>query len=417
MSSIIGYYTTRFGELWDMSLYDLVEEAVLGVFKETKLEKEDIDAVFFGNMLGGVLENNLHSPSRISELFGNNLPVFRCEAACASGGVAFHLAHQYLLAQKEATVLVVGAEKMTDHSSCRVVTGLSAAASGEEQETGLTFPGLYGLLARVYLDTYHYSEENLAYVSVKNHYHATLNDKAQFQLAVTLDDVLHSSYVAEPLKVLDSSPISDGAAALIMTNSKKILSEASVSCNILATETASDTIGLNNRERLDELIATKIAADKAFSKARISRKDIQVAEVHDCFTIAELLAMEDLGFWRKGSAGKRIEELPTMYRNDKRCNKRSGKKNDNVKVKGSGKKNDKRISKGSNNGNGLIVNTSGGLKASGHPVGATGVKQIGEIFLQLTDQAHKRQVKNARYGLAHNVGGSGGTAVVTILGQ
>ena len=152
--------------------------------------------------------------------------------------------------------------------------------------------------------------------------------------------------------------------------------------NILACETANDTISLKKRERIDQILATKIAADKAFTKGKISRKDIKVAEVHDCFSIAELLAMEDLGFWKKGEGGKKITELSTLY--------------------------------GSNGD--LIVNTSGGLKAAGHPVGATGIKQIGEIYLQLTNQATNRQVKNAKFGLAHNVGGSGGTAVVTILG-
>ena len=381
MSHLIGYYTTQFGELWNKSLFDLVEEAIAGVLKQNKLANEQIDAVFFGNMLAGVLENNLHSTSKIAEILKINVPIFRAEAACASGGAAFNLAKTYLEANSNKNVLVVGAEKMTDYSPEETITGLSAAASGEEQESGLTFPGLYGMMANYYLEKYHYTEENLAYVSVKNHYHGSLNEKAHFRRKITINDVLRSPYVAYPLKVLDSSPISDGASAVILTNNRDLIKKQKNSVSVLSSELVTDTISLKERKKIDEILATKNAADIAFEKAKISRRDIGIAEVHDCFSIAEILAMEDLGFWEKGTGGNKITELSTMF----------------------------------GNGGSLIVNTSGGLKAAGHPVGATGIKQIGEIFLQLTNQAEKRQVKNVKYGLAHNVGGSGGTAIVTIL--
>ncbi|KKP36382.1 MAG: Thiolase [Candidatus Roizmanbacteria bacterium GW2011_GWA2_32_13] len=382
MNYITGYYTTRFGELWDKSLFDLVEEALRGVLKQNNLESSQIDAVFFGNMLAGVLENNLHSTSKIAEILKINVPIFRSEAACASGGVAFNLAKTYLDANPNQNILVIGAEKMTDYSPEETITGLSAAASGEEQEAGLTFSGLYAMMANLYIEKYHYTEENLAYVSVKNHYHGSLNEKAHFRRKISIENVLQSPYVAYPLKVLDSSPISDGASAVVLTNNQDIAKKQKHTVTILASEVATDTISLKGRKNLEEILATKNAADKAFKKAKINREDIGVAEVHDCFSIAEILAMENLGFWKKGQGGERIKELSTMY---------------------------------GNNGD-LIVNTSGGLKAAGHPVGATGIKQIGEIFLQLTKQAEKRQVRNVKYGLAHNVGGSGGTAVVTILG-
>lgn len=381
MISVIGYYTTQFGELWHKSLFDLVEEAIFGVLDEISMEKERIEAVFFGNMLAGVLENNLHSSARIAEILKTNVPVFRVESACASGGAAFHMAKSYLQAGRAKTVLVVGAEKMTDFSPEENVSALAAAASGEEQEAGLTFPGLYAILAQYYLEKYHYREENLAYVSVKNHYHGRLNEKAHFRKEITVSDVLKSAYVAYPLKVLDCSPVSDGAASLIISNDKGLVKKAENKVAVLASEVATDTISLKERRQLEEILATRIAAEKAFRKAKLDRKDIRVAEVHDCFSIAEILALEDLGFWQKGQGGRIIKGLSTM----------------------------------SGSGGDLIVNTSGGLKAAGHPLGATGVKQIGEIFLQLTSQAGKRQVKNAHYGLAHNVGGSGGTAVVTIL--
>lgn len=382
MNYITGYYTTKFGELWDKSLFDLVEEAINGVLKTTNLENNQIDAVFFGNMLAGALGNNLHTTSKISELMKINVPIFRSEAACASGGVAFNLAKTYLDANSNKTVLVLGAEKMTDYSPEEAITGLVAAASGEEQEAGLTFPGLYAMIANYYLEKYHYTEKNLAHISVKNHYHGTLNDKAHFQRNVTLEQVLESPYVAYPLKVLDSSPISDGASSIIMSNNINFIKKQKSATSVLASEIATDTISLKERIRIDEILATKIAADLAFKNAKVRREDISVIEVHDCFSIAEILAMEDLGFWKKGDGGNRSGEMSTMF----------------------------------GGGGNLIVNTSGGLKAAGHPVGATGIKQIGEIFLQLTGQAENRQVKNAKYGLAHNVGGSGGTAVVTILG-
>lgn len=382
MISLIGYYTTQFGELWDKSLSDLIEEAIIGVLKNSNLDKKQIDAIFFGNMLAGVLENNLHAPSKIAEILGVNIPIFRVEAACASGGVAFHLAKNYFESKQGKTVLVIGAEKMTDYSPEETTSALVSAASGEEQEAGLTFPGLYALMANYYLQKYKYAEENLAYVGVKNHFHGTLNEKAHFRKKITIEQILKSPYIAYPLKVLDSSPISDGASAVVLTNDKSLIKKSKNQVSILASEVATDTISLNKRKKIDEILATKIVGVKAFFNAGINRKEINVAEVHDCFSIAEILAMEDLGFWKKGEGGKRIKELSTMF----------GSSGD------------------------LIVNTSGGLKASGHPVGATGIKQIGEIYLQLTGQATNRQVKNSKYGLAHNVGGSGGTAVVTILG-
>ncbi len=381
MISIVGYYSTKFGELWEKSLFDLTKEAIKGVLSNLHIDLKEIDGIFFANMLAGVLENNLHSVAKISEIFKINIPIFRVESACASGGVAVHLAYQYLKANYDKNILVVGAEKMTDYSPEQVTMALSAAASGEEQEAGLTFPGAYGLMANHYLNKYGYTEENLAYVSVKNHYHGTLNEKAHFKKNITLEDVLKSSYVAYPLKVLDSSPISDGACALVLTNKKDLIKKIEKKAFILSSILATDSISLTKRQFLDRIVASEIAGNLAFKEAKIERKNIKIAEVHDCFTIAEILALEDLGFCKKGEGGKLVKDYSTM------------------------------ISKSSQ----LVVNTSGGLKAAGHPIGATGVKQIGEIFLQLTGQAEKRQVKSANYGLAHNVGGSGGSAVVTIM--
>ncbi len=381
MNAIIGYYSTKFGELWEYSLDDLMQEAAQGVLGVSNLEIGHIDAIFLGNMLGGVIESKLLLESHLAESLRVSVPIYRIEAACASGGMAFQMADTYLQAHPEATVMVLGAEKMTDISAEEVTKALSSAASEDEQTAGLTFPGVYALLAQIYLSKYKYTEQHLASITVKNHAHALLNEKAHFRRPVTVDNVLESPYVAYPLKVLDSSPISDGAAAVILSNNKSIIRK-SKTVQILSSEIGTDCISIARRKNIDELAATRTAAAKAFAKAKLQRSDINVMEVHDCFSIAEILALEDLGFWKKGQGGACAQEMVT-YRES---------------------------------GNNLIVNTSGGLKAAGHPVGGTGIKQIGEVYLQLTQQAGKRQVKSCRYGLAHNVGGSGGVAVVSLFG-
>lgn len=381
LNAIIGYYSTPFGEFWDKTLDDLILDAFNGVLKESKIEKNGIDAIFLGNMLGGVVEESLLLSAHVAELTDMHIPVYRIEAACASGGLAFQNADVYLKSHPGSTVMVLGAEKMTDISAGEITRGLASAASDEEQTVGLTFPGVYALLAQMYLEKYGYNEEHLASISVKNHAHGVLNEKAHFRRYVTIDNVLESPYVAYPLKVLDSSPISDGAAAVVLTNDQKHIT-ASKAAHILSSETATDSISIAKRKQLDTLEATVVAAQKAFTCARIERKDINLMEVHDCFSIAEILALEDLGFWEKGKGGHHAREMVTSR----------------------------------DSGSNLIVNTSGGLKAAGHPVGGTGIKQIGEVYLQLTGQAGERQVKHHKFGLAHNVGGSGGVAVVTILG-
>jgi acetyl-CoA C-acetyltransferase len=379
--AVIGYYTTKFGELWNQSLSDLIKESVEGALQSSNLNIEQVDAIFFANMLGGILDNDLHLSAKIAESLGVNIPIFRVESACASGGMAFHLGLNYLKSGTAKTVLVLGGEKMTDYDVEDVTTALASAASEEEQIAGLTFPGLYGLLAQSYLQKFGYSEEHLAHISVKNHYHGSFNPKGQFTNQITLEQALQSQYVARPLKVLDCSPISDGAAAIVLTVDSDLIASSTQKIQVLASEVATDVISLKNRDSLVEIKSTKIAAQKAFDSVKIDRSDINVIELHDCFSIAEILALEDMGFWEKGKGGEMAARQKTRF-------------DDN---------------------DGLVVNTSGGLKASGHPVGATGVKQIGEIFLQLNNLADQRQVKNAKFGLTHNVGGSGGSAVVNIF--
>lgn len=354
---ILGAGTTKFGELWNETLESLGSQALEIAIQDSRIDRKKIDALFVGNMLSGILGGQEHLGALFAQKIGKNIPAFHIEGACASGGLALHSAINSIKGGIYETVAVLGVEKMTDYSTEEVSKALMAAGSEEERQAGAIFPGLYALIARSYMEKFGLTEKELAKIPVKNHFFANLNPNAQFHNLITVEDVMKSPYVSDPLKLLECSPISDGASAVIITNKK-----SKEGVEIVASSVATDTLGLSGRESLTELKATKIAARKAFDQAGIVAKDIDIAEVHDCFSIAEVLATNDLGLTRR-----------------------------------------------------TVVNTSGGLKACGHPVGATGIKQIVEIANQLMGRAGKRQVKNAKIGLTQNVGGSGATAVVHIL--
>jgi len=371
---VAGVGLTKFGELWDKSLLDLGLEASLDAIKDSGIDKNTIDAVFVGNMLIGKIAGQDHLGPVISSSLGLNCASFRIEGACASGGLAVHLSLQGILAGTYKNVLVVGAEKMTDAPSSQITWALMGASSSKERKAGLTFPALYALMAQAHMQKYGTTREHLAHVSVKNHYHASLNKKAHYPYEITAEKVLNSSLISYPITLFDSSPITDGAGAVILSGD-----DSSKGVYITGSAVASDTIDLANRSSLTELKATQLAAKAALKQAGAEISDIKVCEVHDCFTIAEIMAMEDLGFCPKGEGGKYITKGHTRL------------------------------------GGKLPVNTSGGLKACGHPVGATGVKQIIEITEQLRKNAGSRQVKDANIGLTQNVGGTGATVVVHVL--
>ncbi len=375
--SVIGGATTKFGELWSVSPRALAHEAISGALKDAEIDAGRIQALFVGNMLSGMLGGQEHLGAFFAEELGfSRAAAIKIEGACASGGLAIHSAVNGILSGQYETVAVLGVEKMTDHKPEDVATALMGAGSSQERASGCTFPGLYAILARVYMQEFGTTQEDMAAVAVKNHYHASLNPNAQFHRPITIEAVLKSHKVADPLKLLDCSPISDGAAALILSTKHQ-----APSIKIIASAVATDTLGLAERNNLTQLQATKEAATRAYKQAGIEAKDVDVAEVHDCFTIAEILALEDLGITKKGDAAARLRRGEFTLGSAKR----------------------------------VVVNPSGGLKGCGHPIGATGVKQVVELVEQLRGEAGKRQVKNARVGLAHNVGGSGATAVVHIL--
>ena len=375
--TVAGIGMTKFGELWAASPRWLAGVAVASAIKDSGIEKKSIQGLFVANMLSGMLGMQGHLGALFAEELGlSGIPAYTVEGACASGGLAVHAGVMSILSGQYDTVCVLGVEKMTDHKPELVSSALMGAGSNEERLAGATFPGLYAILARSHMEKYGTTEQQLASVAVKNHFHASLNALAQFTHPISIEQVMKSSCVADPLKLLDCSPVTDGAAAIILTkhNTKS-------GVHIVASSVATDTLGLAGRKSLTELVATKQASIKAFAQSGVEQKDIQLAEVHDCFTIAEILAIEDMGFGKKGDVGIHMENGAYTLGTAEH----------------------------------VVINSSGGLKGCGHPIGATGVKQIVEITNQLRGVCGKRQVKNARLGLSHNVGGSGATAVVHIL--
>jgi len=371
---IKGGYQTKFGELWDKSIEDLIFESVKFGLKDANLDIKDVQVIYIGNMLASQIYNQNHLNSLVSEMFNINIPIIRVESACASGGLAVNQAYTALKSNFYKNALVIGVEKMTDLAHRKISKFLMSAASDGERLSGITFAGLYALIASKYFSDYKITSRQLASISIKNHFHASLNKKSQFSFKVTLDKYNDSPVIALPLNLFDCSPISDGACTILLSTEKQ-----KKSVEIVASKVATDSLSLDKRKNICEFESTKIAALNSFKEAGIERKDVDLLEVHDCFTIAEIIALEDLGFYKKGEGYRSSREKDSYY---------YGK---------------------------LPVNTSGGLKACGHPIGATGVKQVLELFNQISGRSNARQVKNARVGLAQNIGGTGGTAVVNIL--
>lgn len=378
--SIIGAGMTKFGENWERSFRELISEAGAKAVADAQIEGGDIEAIYGGCMASGKLISQEHIGALIADQMGlNPIPSTRLEAACASGGVALRQAYLAVASGAYDMVAVGGVEKMTEVSTEDVALALGGAGDQEwELFNGATFPALYALMARRHMQEYGSTEEQLAACAVKNHANAVHNPNAQFQRPIKIEDVMESGYVATPLKLLDCSPITDGAACIVLAASEVAKKYCDTPIEIAGSAQASDTLALAQRASLTTMRATKEAAGQAYAQAGVTAKDIDLAEVHDCFTIAEVLAIEDLGFFPKGKGGKAAADGETAL---------------NAKIS---------------------VNASGGLKAKGHPVGATGVAQAAEIYWQLQGRADKRQVKGAEIGLTHNVGGSGATAVIHV---
>lgn len=365
---LIGYGQTRFGELWNKDLRGLMDEAVSAALKEASCSVLDIDLIVVANMLGDTLGGQAHAGSLASALLPHHPPALRVESACGSGAYALHTACAMLESGRARTVLVIGAEKMSDASPDDVAAGLMGAADSErDRPSGITFPGIFGLIAQRYMYEYGLSREDLSLVSAVHHRNAVQNAFAQFRQEVTPEAVSRSTPVADPLRLLDCSPISDGAAACILSTAFP------GTVSVRASQIASDALSLSDRPSLTTFPASKDAVQRALAEAEIRLRDVRHLETHDCFSIAALINLEDLGFADPGTG---VETYRTLFRNP-------------TDLK-------------------FTVNASGGLKGCGHPVGATGVKQMIDVAKQL-------RASGERFGMAHNFGGACASAGIHIL--
>ena len=378
--AVIGVGMQKWGELWEKSLRDIFVESALLAIEDAGVER--IDSMYVGCMTSGLFVGQEHIGSLLADYLGAApIPATRVETACASGGAAFRSAFIEVASGVSDIVLAGGVEKMTDVGGDEATYALGTAADQEyEGFNGVTFPGLYAMIARRHMHEHGTTREQLAQVAVKNHEHGSKNPLAQFPMKITVEQVTGSVMIADPLRILDCSPITDGAAAAILCPlemAEKIAKKRPI--RVAGSGQATDTIALHDRDDLTFLNSTARAAEMAYAMAGKTPDDIDCAEVHDCFTIAEICITEALGFCDKGRGGPFVESGATAL------------------------------------GGKIPVNTSGGLKSKGHPVGATGVAQIIETVHQLRGEAGERQVKDAKVGLTQNMGGSGGSAVVHIL--
>ncbi len=382
LATIISTGISQFGKREDLYARGLFEEAVYDAFQRCpNLDpRRDIKALFVGQM-SDLFQHQGHMGAMMSDWLAlDGVPSIRTEAACASSGAALRCGVMAVASGLYDIVLVGGVEKMTHISTSRVVEALATAADFPfEQWSGVTFPGLYALMATAHINRYGTTEEQLAQVAVKNHRNGAKNPKAHLRKEITLEDALNSRVIAWPLKLFDCSLITDGASCAILTKPELASKFTDTPILIAASTQSPDTLNLADREDLTTLAAARRAAEEAYGMAKMSPGDIDVAEVHDCFTIAELIAYEDIGLCKPGGGGKLIQEGATEMDGE------------------------------------IPVNPSGGLKSKGHPVGATGTAQIHEMYLQLLGEAGERQVNKAETGLTHNVGGSGATAIIHIL--
>lgn len=372
---ICGIGRTKFGNL-SKPLLELAYEAMIDAVHDSPVSISDIDAIFVSNFLGGPLNGQLHLNSQIASLIpGINIPIVRIETACASSSVALNQASHCL--DKYENILIIGVEKMTGATLIPTTEAIAMAGDCDlDKGNGLIFPAAYALLAQCYMNRYGIDHEILEMISYNNHKNANLNPLAHFyHKEVTFETIKKSPMISDPLNLFDCSPISDGAAAIIVSNKKH--SDRDIA--VLSTQVSTDAISLSERENLTSFKATKTAAQRAYAEAKITPRDLDIVEVHDCFTISELIALEDLGLCEPGQASELV-------------------KNGEISLKGT-----------------IPVNMDGGLKANGHPIGATGLAQLYEIVTQLRHEAGKRQTENPEIGLSQNIGGIGGTCGITIL--
>ena len=370
--AVVGIGHSKFGKRPDVTIRELAHEAVFPALEDAGLSAQDIDAVVVG-VAGDEFAAQGSCAAVINDYIGmQGKPLYRVEAACATGSAAVRTAWALINSGLAETVLVVGAETMT-HVGTPRATELMAKAGDTRWEYpfGVTFPAFYALMATAHMHQYGTTREQLSMVSVKNHKYGAMNPYAHLRKEITLEEAMKSVMICYPLNLYDCCLISDGAAAAVLASEEKAKKLTDTPVWIIGLGAASDDMMIAERESLTSLKATRLAAEQAYKMARVKPEEIDVAVVHDCFTIAEIMAYEDLGFCKKGEGGKFIEEGQSYI------------------------------------GGKIPVNIDGGLKSKGHPLGATGVSMTVEITRQLRGEAGKRQVEGAEIGLSHNIGETG----------
>jgi acetyl-CoA C-acetyltransferase/acetyl-CoA acyltransferase len=379
--AVIGAGVTKFGK-HDRTSGELFAEAAVDALADAGLSPKAIQALYYGNVVGGETEHQLHTGPQAASILGiPTVPTTRFETACASSHAAFRHAVMEIASGVSDIVLVGGAERVLNVPTADSTEYFAYASDASwEQPLGLTFPGVFALVARAHMTKYGTTEAQMAAVAVKNHKHGALNPKAQFQKEITLDTVLRSAYIADPLKLYDCCPFTDGGAAIVLA-SEDVARKHRRAVWVLGTAAASDSMLLGDKKDLSRVMATERAAKAAYAQAGKSPADVDVVELHDCFTIAEIVATEGLGLFEPGAGGLAAEKGWTSL------------------------------------GGKVPVNPSGGLKAKGHPIGATGAAQIAEIVTQLRGAADRRQVDGAKVGLTHTLGGNTATVLVSLFGR
>lgn len=380
--SVVGIGETKFGRFPETSLKNLILEAGTKAIADAGIGRENVEALFMSNFSAQPFCGQGHMGPLAAEVLGlGNIPTIRIEGACASGGLAFRQALSTVASGMYDVVLVGGVEKMTHQSTEAVTAGLAGASDFDlEARTGATFPSLFALIANRYFHEYGNVRDEMAMCAVQNHENALLNPDAQMQKRITVEQVKNGLPIADPLTIYDCSLVTDGAAFVVLAATDV----AESFCHkrlveVVGCGQAGDALALASRDSMTTFAATLLAAQHAYAIAGVAPSQIDLAEVHDCFTITQIINIEDLGFFAKGKGARAVAEGKTAA-------------------------------------NGQIpINVSGGLKAKGHPVGATGLSQIYEIVTQLRGEGGARQLKKADIGLTHNIGGTAATCVVSIF--
>lgn len=377
--SIIGFGQTPVGEHWELSLRHLAAQAVLAAMQDAGIERAD--ALYVGNMIAGETSGQHHLGALVADFVGlRGIEAFRVEAACASGAAALRAGYLAVASGAADLVIVAGVEKMTDAIGNSITTALVEAADADyEAPHGLSFVSINALLMRRYMYEFGVRHEDFAGFAITAHQNAVNNPYAMFRRPITKEEFVQARMIADPINLLDSSPVADGAAAVVLCPSQQARSFTDHPVRIRACETGTDSLALHDRRDPLFLEAGYISAQKAYARAGVTPADIDLFELHDAFTIMAALSLEAAGFARRGE-GVRLAVDGSIALNGR-----------------------------------IPIATLGGLKGRGHPVGATGIYQVIEVAQQVTGRAGANQIPNARVGMAQNIGGSGATVITTIL--